>query len=754
MTVRNVVAGAVAVVAACGLVACTGATVKKGEGAMKGEGTMKGEGAFRCEGDLAGDQSVKCGVAASVPAVPTNPFLQEWTTPFGVPPFDQIKESDFLPAIKAGIDAQRAEVAAIADNPDAPTFKNTVIALDDSGALLDKVEAVFYNLQSAETTPGIQAIAKEISPLTTALNDDIFLNRKLFARVDAVWKVRDTLGLDPVQVRLVDEMRKVFVRAGAGLDDAAQARLREINKELAMAGLNFGDNLLAETNAFQLVIESPEDLAGLNPSTVAAAAQAAEKVGMEGNWLVTLSYPSMWPFLQQSTRRELRQQVITAYQERCNRGNANDNNEIINKIEQFRLEKAKLLGYPTWADFVLEERMAKNPANVRALLNRLWKPALAVAKKEAAEYTKAARRDGLKGPFMPWDWHYYAEKTRAARYGLDSAVLRQYFRLDDVLAGAFGLANRLYGITFTPVEGLNLYHPDVRAWEVKDADGSHLGLFLGDYHPRPGKRVGAWASRYRGQHPVNGREVRPIVVNVCNFSGPSSGPDGDVPALLSPDETETLFHELGHGIHSLLSRVPYNFLESVPRDFVELPSQIMENWVFEPEMLRQYARHYKTGEPIPADLIAKIEAAARHNQGFATVEYLAASLLDMAWQEAKTPDYPPAQAFEKAEMARIGLPAQIIPRYRSTYFNHIFGGSGSYSAGYYSYIWSEVLDADAFAAFKQAGNLFDPATATSFRKNILELGGTVDAAQMYRNFRGRDPEVKPLLERRGLVPAK
>ena len=679
-----------------------------------------------------------------------NPLLREWTGPWGLPPFAEIRVDHFLPAVKAGVDAQRREVRIITDNPEPPTFENTVIALDRSGRLLEKVEMVLYNLSSAETTPELQAVMRDVAPLTTALEDDIFLDRRLFARVDAVWKARESLGLDPVSVRLISEMRKAFVRAGAALDDAAQARLREINQELAVLGLKFGDNLLAETNAFQLVLDKPGDLAGLAPATIEAAAAAAEKAGLAGRWLVNLSYPSMWPFVQQSTRRDLRRQVITAYAERCNRGNEFDNRETVIRIAALRLEKAGLLGYPSWADFVLEERMAGTPAGVDGLLDRLWEPALKVARREAAEYAAMAAADGIEDGLEAWDWHYYAEKMRASRYGIDTEKLREYFTLDNALSGAFELARRLYGITFVPVRNLSLYHPDVLAWEVRDADGSFLGLFLGDYHPRPGKRVGAWSSRYRSQEIVDGVDIRPIVVNVGNFTRPSGGK----PALLSPDEVETLFHELGHGIHSLMARVPYRFLAGVPRDFVELPSQIMENWVFEPEMLALFARHFDTGEVIPKELVAKIQAASRHNQGFATVEYLAASKLDMEWHRVRSADFGDAAGFEARVLKDIGMPDEIIPRYRSTYFNHIFGGGGSYSAGYYSYIWSEVLDADAFDAFREAGNLFDRAVASSFRTNVLERGGTVEAGRMYRDFRGRDPRVEPLLEKRGLVPGE
>jgi len=467
------------------------------------------------------EETLKPQPVANAAADDANPLLLEWTGPWGLPPFARIRVEHFLPAVKAGVDAQRREVAAIVDQSDQPTFENTILALDRSGRLLEKVETVLYNLSSAETTPELQAVMRDVAPLTTALEDDIFLDRRLFARVDAIWKAREDLGLDPVAIRLISEMRKAFVRSGASLDDATQARLREINQELAVLGLKFGDNLLAETNAFQLVLDNPGDLAGLAPATIEAAAAAAEKAGMPGKWLVNLSYPSMWPFVQQSARRDLRRQVITAYAERCNRGNEYDNRETVVRIATLRLEKARLLGYPSWADFVLEERMAKTPDGVDGLLDRLWEPALGVARREAAEYAAAAAADGIEDGLEAWDWHYYAEKIRASRYGIDSDKLREYFALDNVLSGAFELARLLYGITFIPVQGLELYSPDVMAWEVRDADGSFLGLFLGDYHPRPGKRVGAWSSRYRSQEIVDGVDIRPIVVNVGNFTRPS-----------------------------------------------------------------------------------------------------------------------------------------------------------------------------------------------------------------------------------------
>lgn len=674
-----------------------------------------------------------------------NPLLEPWDGPYGLPPFDRIREEHYLPAFREAIDRDRAEVQAISRDPAPPTFANTIEALDRTGDLLDRVRAVFFNLLSAESTPGLQAIAKEVAPLLAALDDDTLLDEVLYRRVDAVFQARAGLGLDPEQLRLVEETRKRFVRGGAGLDAAGKERLRAIHQELSVLGLQFGDNLLAETNEFRMFLEKPGDLAGLSPALVAAAAEAAEKAGRPGTWLFTLQAPSYLPFLQQSERRDLRQRMVEAYARRGDQGNDRDNRALLLRQARLRAEKAKLLGFATWADYVLDDRMAGTPARAQGLLDRLWKPAKAVAAREARDLGKLAARDGVKD-LAPWDWSFYSEKIRKSRYGIDDGALRPYFALDNVLKGAFEVARRLYGITFEEKTGLKLYHPEVRAFEVRDGDGSFLGLFLADYHPRSGKRGGAWANRFRGQYVRDGQDVRPIVANVGNFTRPSGG----APALLSADEVETLFHELGHGLHSLLSRIRYKSLASVPRDFVELPSQLMENWVLEPEVLKLYARHWKTGEVIPAALVRRIQKARRFNQGFATAEYLAASYLDLAWHGLSAgADAPDAREFEQATLARLGLLPGILPRYRSTYFQHVFGPGGGYSAGYYSYIWCEVLDADAFAAFQEKG-LFDPATARAFRTEILEKAGSADAMAMYRRFRGREPDVAPLLKRRGL----
>ena len=692
-------------------------------------------------------QPVPPAAKAAAPAAAANPFFAEWTTPFGVPPFGEIRVEHYLPAIKEGIARERAEVAAIAKNPEAPTFANTVAALDGVGEFLDRVDAVFYGQLSAESSPQLQAVAKEAAPLLTALGDDINLDPVLFARVKAVWEKREALGLTGEQKKLVDDAYQDFVRGGANLDAAGQARLRAINKELSLEGLKFGDNVLRETNAYRLVIDKPADLAGLPPGVVNAAAAAAKAAKLDGKWVFTLQAPSIWPFLQYADNRELRRQILTAYTTRCDHGDASDNKAVLAKLVALREEKAKLLGFATWANFVLDRNMAKTPDKVYGLLDQLWTPALAVAGREAADLQAAIAADGQEFKLEPWDWRYYSEKVKKARYDFDEEALRPYFRLENVRDGAFYVANKLYGITFTERHDIPKYHPEVRTFEVKDADGSFLGVFMTDYHPRPGKRGGAWSGRYRGQWFKDGKDIRPIVVNVCNFSRPT----GDAPALLSLEEAETLFHEFGHGLHSLLSRVHYHGAARVPRDFVELPSQIMENWVLEPEVLKVYAKHWKTGEVIPAELVAKVERARKFNQGFATVEYLAASYLDMDWHTVTDATPRDATAFENAAMAKIHEPAEIVVRYRSPYFSHIFGPGGGYSAGYYSYIWAEVLVADAFQAFAERG-IFDQATARSFRANILERPGTGDAMEAYVRFRGHEPSVQPLLVKRGLAP--
>lgn len=675
-----------------------------------------------------------------------NPFFAEWETPYEVPPFDMIKEEHFMPAFEEGMKQQTAEVAAVVESTEAPTFANTIEALEASGALLTKVANVFFNLNSADTNDEMQAIAKEVAPLLSKHDDDILLDADLFQRIKAVNDTKDELGLTPEQAKLLEMVFKGFVRGGANLDAEKQARLREINAELSTLTLKFGENVLKETNAFELVVETEEDLSGLPDSVVTAAAEAAKEKGYEGKWLFTLHKPSMIPFLQYSDRRALREKIFKAYIMRGDNNNEFDNKALLSKISALRVERARLLGYETHAAYVLEENMAKTPTAVYEFLHKLWEPGLAKAKQEAKELQAMIAGEGKDFKLEPWDWWFYAEKLRKAKYELDDSMLRPYFHLESVMNGAFEVANRLYGITFEEKSDIPKYHEDVRVFEVKEADGSHIGILYVDYFPRASKRGGAWMNSFRKQSRRLGQMVHPVIANVGNFSKPTGGK----PSLLSLEEALTLFHEFGHALHGLLSNCTYEELSgtSVPRDFVELPSQIMENWAMDPEVIKTYAKHYETGEPIPDELIAKIENSSLFNQGFATVEYLAASFLDMDWHTLTEPEEEDVLAFEKASLGEIGLIPEIVVRYRSTYFNHIF--SGGYSSGYYSYIWAEVLDADAFEAFKET-SLFDEATATAFRKNILEKGGTEDPMKLYVRFRGAEPKIDALLKRRDLI---
>jgi peptidyl-dipeptidase Dcp len=686
-----------------------------------------------------------CAKKAVESAAPPNPLVAEFRTPFGVPPFDLIKPEHFMPAFEQGMADQKREVAGIVGNPEAATFANTLEALDRSGALLRKVNAVFSNLNSSNTSDALQQIAKDVAPRMAKHQDDLALDPGLFARVKAVHAGRDKLALTPEQARLLEKTYKAFVRGGANLPADKQARLRQINEELAVLTVKFGENILKENNAFELVIDKEADLAGLPPAVVAAAADTAKERGKPGTWAFTLAKPSLIPFLQYSERRDLREKMFRAYIMRGNNGNALDNKANAVRIATLRLERANLLGYPTHAAYVLEENMAKTPEAVFGLLGKIWKPAVARAKAEAAEMQALIRQGGGTFKLQPWDWWFYAEKLRKAKYDLDDSVLRPYFQLENVRNGAYEVAHKLYGVTFTERTDIPKYQDDVRVFEVKDADGSHLGILYVDYYPRPNKEGGAWMSNYREQFIQNGADTRPVIVNNGNFSKPTAGQ----PALISFEEATTLFHEFGHALHGLLTKCTYVSLSgtNVPSDFVELPSQIMENWATDPAVLKTYARHYQTGEPIPDALVEKIRRSRFFNQGFETVEYVAASFLDMDWHtitEAK--DIDPLK-FEEAAMARIGLIPEIVSRYRTTYFNHIF--SGGYSAGYYSYIWAAVLDSDAFEAFKET-SLFDPATARSFRTNILERGDSEDPMVLYKRFRGREPGIEPLLKKRGL----
>lgn len=674
-----------------------------------------------------------------------NPFFTEYATPFGVPPFDEIKLEHYKPAFLKGMEEQAKEIDVIVNARSMPDFENTIVALDQSGQLLRRVSAVFYGLNSANTSDEMQALSKELSPLLSKHSDDISLNPRLFERVKQVYDNKEKFNLDKEQTKLLEETYQDFVRGGANLDSAKQAKLRQLNSEIAMLQLTFGQNMLKETNAFQLVIDKKEDLAGLPESLIANAAAAAKAAGMEGKWLFTLHNPSVMPFLQYADNRALREKIFKGYINRGNNNNDADNKEVVKTLLQKRLEKAQLMGYEDYASFVLEDRMAKTSANVYNLLDEVWAPALKQAKAELADIQNEIKKEGNSFEAEGWDWRYYFEKAKKAKFNLDENQIRPYLPLDQVREGAFYVANKLYGITFTQLKDMPLPHPDALCFECKDKDGTHLGVLYMDFFPRASKRGGAWCGSYRSQTYADGKRQGPVVTIVCNFTQPAAGE----PALLSADEAATLFHEFGHGLHNLFKDVHYYGVSGVPRDFVELPSQIMEHWVFEPEVLKVYAKHYKTGEVIPAELIEKLDKSGKYGQGFATTEYLAASLLDMDYHVLKEiPADFDVMAFEQQTLGKRGLLKQIPSRYRTTYFNHTMGGG--YTAGYYSYIWAEVLDADAFQEFKETGDIFNQDLAQKFRTYILTPGGIDDAMDMYKNFRGKEPGTDALLKNRGL----
>ncbi|MDL2209066.1 M3 family metallopeptidase [Parabacteroides sp. OttesenSCG-928-O15] len=675
-----------------------------------------------------------------------NPFLSEYTTPYGVPPFEEIKLEHYKPAFLLGMEEEMAEVEAICNNKEEPTFENTIVALDQSGKLSNKVSAVFSGQNSANTNDEMQALSREMSPLFSKHSDDIRLNPVLFARVKAVYDKKEQLNLNKEQAKLLEETYKGFVRGGANLPADKQAKLRELNSEISMLQLTFGQNMLQETNDFQLIVEKEEDLSGLPESLIANAAAVAKAAGMEGKWIFTLQNPSVMPFLQYADNRELREKIFKGYIMRGNNNNAADNKKVVAELVAKRLEKAKLMGYDTYAAFVLEERMSKDAKSVYDLLDELWEPALAKAKEELNDIKAEIRKEGKSFEPEGWDWRYYFEKAKKAKFDLDENEVRPYLKLENVRDGAFWVANKLYGITFKQLDNMPLPHPDAQVFECKDKDGTLLGLLYMDFFPRASKRGGAWCGGYRSQtYDEAGKRVVPIVTNVCNFSQPAAGQ----PALLSADEAETLFHEFGHALHSLFRDVHYYGIGGVPRDFVELPSQIMEHWVFEPEVLKQYAKHYETGEVMPAELIEKLDKSGKYGQGFVTTEYLAASLLDMDYHVlTEIPANFDVMAFENKVLGDRGLLKQIPSRYRTTYFNHTMGGG--YTAGYYSYIWAEVLDADAFQAFVETGDIFNQEVASKFRNYVLTPGGIDDAMDMYVNFRGKRPNTEPLLKNRGL----
>ncbi len=675
-----------------------------------------------------------------------NPFFESYNTPFDVPPFDKIENAHYMPAFEEGMKQHNAEIDAIVNNAETATFANTIEALDGSGDLLTRVANVFFNIKEAHTNEEMDKIAGSIAPLLSQHNDAINLNEKLFERVKAVYEARASLNLNPEQERLLTETYKGFVRGGANLRPEKKEELKKINEQLALLEVKFSQNLLAETNNYQLVIDNENDLAGLPESVKSGAAEAAKAANLEGKWVFTLHKPSWIPFLTYSEKRDLRENLYKAMYNRGNNGNEYDNNELINQFVNLRIQKAHLMGFDNWASFILDDNMAKTPENVYDLLYKVWEPGLTRAKAEARDMHAMIDREGGNFKLESWDWWYYAEKVRKEKYDLDEEQLRPYFELNNVRDGMFAVANKLFGLSFTLLENMPLFHPESEVFEVKDADGSHIGVLYMDYHPRPSKSGGAWMTNYREQHYKNGKDIRPVVSLTCNFSKPTGGK----PALLSYDEVETLYHEFGHGLHGLLSKCHYKTLAgtNVARDFVELPSQIMEYWAAEPEVLKMYARHYETGEIIPQELIDKLEKSGKFNQGFVTTEFVAAAILDMDYHTLTQEKDIDVKAFEQVSMDKAGLISEIIPRYKSTYFSHIF--PGGYSSGYYSYLWAEVLDADAFEAFKETGDIFNPDVAAAFRTNVLERGGTADPMELYLKFRGKQPGIEPLLKNRGL----
>lgn len=671
-----------------------------------------------------------------------NPFLTEFETPYGTPDFNRIKVEHYEPAFLKGIEQQNQEIKAIVENPEEPTFENTIVALDNSGEILARVSGVFFALTEADTNDELMALEGKIAPMLSEHSDNIFLNQDLYKRVAAVHAQEEAgkITLTTEQHYLLDKYYKEFIRSGAGLDAQKQERLREINKQLSTLTIEFGNHVLADNNDYLLVVDKKEDLAGLPEAVIEGAAHEAKAHGKDGKWVFTLQESSRTPLLQYAQNRELRKNIYQAYTSLGNRGNANDNKDVLKQVLALRLEKALLMGFSNYAEYQLSDNMAKTPQNALDLLYGLWKYSIKNAEAEAAELQKIMDREGKGEKLEAWDWWYYAEKLRQEKYSLNEDEIKPYFSQEDVFNGLCMVVNKLYGITLTPCDSISVYNKDVKTYIVKDADGSLLGVFYSDYMPRASKRSGAWMSNFREEQ----EGVRPLIYNVASFTKPA----GDIPSLLTIDEARTMFHEFGHALHGLLTQCKYKGVSgtSVARDFVELPSQIMEHWAVAAEVLKMYAKHYKTREAIPDSLIAKIENQALFNQGFMTTELLAAAILDMEMHCLTTMEGFDVLQFEKQLMDKIGLIPQIAPRYRSTYFNHIMGG---YAAGYYCYLWAERLDTDAFEAFKEHG-LFDQATATSFRKNILEKGGSDDPMKLYVTFRGAEPSIEPLLEARGL----
>ena len=680
-----------------------------------------------------------------------NPFYKNYKTQFEIPPFSEIEEKHFMPAYFKGMEEHNNEIEQIIQNTEKPSFENVIIAMERSGELLDKVNAVFFNLSGSATNEKLQEIEKEISPKLSQHYDSISLNPYIFKKVSLLWEDVDNLNLSKEERKILEETYKRFIRSGALLEGLDKDRYADINQEISKLSVQFSQNLLAETNNFEIIL-SRDDLKGLPEDIVNLAKEEADNKFKKtsdkkyaNKYIFTSHRSSMYPFLTYSERRDLREKLYTGYIMRGDNDNEYDNKNITSKIASLRVEKANILGFETHAHYVLDNTMAKTPEAVYELLNQLWEPALSRAKNELQELQKFVNEEGQNFKIASWDWWYYSEKVRKDKYNLDEEEIKNFFTLDNTIDGIFKTANKLFGLTFEEKFDIELYHPDARVWQVKDKNGSHLGLYIGDYYTRSSKRGGAWMSTFKDQSNFDGRE-RPIVINVCNFPPPSK----DKPSLLSFEHVTTLFHEFGHGLHGLLTNTHYRSLSgtSVSRDFVEFPSQVLEHWASEPELLKSYAKHYKTGEVISDELIDKMKNASKFNQGFANTEYLAATYLDMDWHSLVSTDIQDTNDFERKSLEKIGLIDEIVSRYRTTYFQHIF--TSSYSAGYYSYIWAAVLDSDAFAAFKESGDIYNQDLANKYREYILEKGGTENPMELYQKFRGSNPNIGPLLEDRGL----
>lgn len=678
-----------------------------------------------------------------------NSLLTSWNTPFEIPPFDAIKPADFAPAFETALVENRAEIEAIANQEAEPTIENTMDAMEKSGKALDRVASVFFNLSGADTSEDLQAVERDIAPVLAKHSTDVLFNADLFARFEALVANKAAFSLSPEQDRVLERYHAMFVRAGARLTGEDRDRMAEINQRLAVITTQFSQNVLKDEADYELILDSEDDLDGLPDFVRAAAAQAAEERGHPGKYAITLSRSIIAPFLQFSKRRDLREIAFKAWSSRGENGGDTDNRALISEIVALRAEKAQLLGFNTFASYKLDDQMAKTPDAVRALLTEVWEPARAQAVVECGKLQDMVRAEGGNFDIEPWDWRYYSEKVRKDEHDLAEEEIKPYLQLDNIIAAAFDTANRLFGVTFEELDGLKLYHPDVRAFEVKNRDGDHVALFFGDYFARPSKRSGAWMSAFRSQEKLS-ETIHPIIVNVMNFAKSAPGQ----PTLLTFDDALTLFHEFGHALHGMLSDVTYPFVSgtSVARDFVELPSQLYEHWFSETEVLQKYALHHETGDPMPADLLERLLAAKNFNQGFQTVEYVASALVDLELHLLSGKEPFDATEFEKKVLGDIGMPREIIMRHRTPHFAHVFSGDG-YSSGYYSYMWSEVMDADAFDAFSEAGDIFDGATAKKLYEHIYSAGGSVDPAELYTAFRGRMPKIDALLRHRGLKDA-